>query len=98
MLGREYYKTHTEQVKQRIKKWRDEDPNRVKAHNVVKWAIKSGKIIRPTICQCCGEYSDRLEAHHHSYQPEYWLDVKFLCVSCHRQLHEDLIKQGKELT
>ena len=55
-----------------------------RAHNVVMMALKSGQLIRPTICESCGE-SRSLDAHHDDYLRP--LDVRWLCRACHRNHH-----------
>lgn len=49
------------------------------------YAVKVGKIIRPTVCDHCGE-SKRLQAHHEDYSKP--LEVTWLCGSCHRNIHK----------
>lgn len=53
-------------------------------------AINRGDLIRPTHCELCGFPSDRIQAHHHSYDPKDYLDVTFLCVPCHESIHHQL--------
>ena len=45
-------------------------------------AIKRGELVRPEICSECGK-KGRIEAAHSDYQRR--LDVRWLCVSCHRR-------------
>jgi hypothetical protein len=55
------------------------------ARSYFHWLVKSGKIIKPEICEQCGS-SDKLEAHHHKgYTKEFVRDVRWLCRFCHRQ-------------
>lgn len=62
-------------------------PERVKARETVNNAVKAGKIIRPTLCQDCGN-GGRLHGHHADYSKP--LSVEWLCVSCHRRRHSQL--------
>lgn len=56
-----------------------------RAHRVVRWAIKAGKLQRQP-CQRCG--SPRAEAHHPNYsQP---LNILWLCTKCHHGEHRRL--------
>jgi len=60
-------------------------PDRAKARRQLNNAAARGKIARPKECeQCC--QGGRIEAHHHKgYAPEFWLDVLWLCCSCHKK-------------
>ncbi|MGR3303306.1 MAG: hypothetical protein ACUZ8I_12495 [Candidatus Scalindua sp.] len=58
-----------------------------KAISTVRKAIKEGKLVRPIQCENCHK-ENNLEAHHWSYLPQYWLDIFWLCVKCHRKLQD----------
>lgn len=75
-------------VYQKSRDWLNRDPNRKKAHSAVSRAIKKGTIVRPSCCSKCNQ-PGRVEAHHDSYAPDKWLDVMFLCRSCHKRLHAE---------
>lgn len=68
---------------QRIR--RKKYPEKNKARNKVRRAIKSGKLIRLP-CVKCGELKS--QAHHHDYSKP--LDVIWLCFKCHRLEHGQL--------
>lgn len=60
------------------------------AYSKVKWALTSGRIVRPNQCERCGQNPGTgrdgrslLHAHHHDYSKP--LDVEWLCVKCHRK-------------
>ncbi|MGL6097011.1 MAG: hypothetical protein ACRC7O_14605 [Fimbriiglobus sp.] len=53
------------------------------AHAAVANALRSGKLTRQP-CEECGE---KAQAHHDSYFPERWLDVRWLCGKHHRAWH-----------
>lgn len=72
-------------AKEVIKKWREEDPRRVAAHNAVAKAIKSGKLTRG-ICERCS--AEKPYAHHEDYNKP--LDVMWLCQPCHKQRHKEI--------
>jgi len=63
-------------------------PERVLAHQVVRDAIKAGKLPRPNTLQChyCPEKGKHYH-HHKGYEPEHFLDVVAVCKKCHRKLH-----------
>ena len=50
----------------------------------VKWAVISGKIKKPKLCQKCGKRK-RLQGHHKDYSKP--LDVMWLCIDCHMEQH-----------
>lgn len=54
-----------------------------KAHKAVYYAIKTGKLIKKP-CESCGSLI-RVQGHHWNYDLP--LDVKWMCVSCHRKHH-----------
>lgn len=60
--------------------WRERRPGATRAHNVVAWALKTGKLVRPERCSRC-ERGGRIEAHHESYDRP--LEVEWLCARCH---------------
>lgn len=59
------------------------------ARHAVYNAIRSGQLVRPDTCEECGEtyptQSGRagIQAHHHKGY-DHPLDVKWLCIPCHR--------------
>lgn len=65
------------------KKWRAEDARRMKCHNAVARALKSGKI-EPLPCFVCG--NENSNAHHPSYDLP--LDVVWLCAVHHKECHK----------
>ena len=52
--------------------------------------VIAGRIIRPNICEQCGEQNCRIEAAHYDY--DYPLIVRWLCVSCHRKWDKEFPK------
>lgn len=58
------------------------------ARNAVRVALDNGTLIRPSVCArgdrtCKG----RIQAHHHSYAVDQWLNVEWLCASHHTRVH-----------
>ncbi len=76
----------------RVKKYRDKHPEVNVAHNAVKVAIRSGRMVR----QQCKVFDcfDIGEAHHEDYDKP--LDVEWLCTKHHKQLHME--KKMSEVT
>jgi hypothetical protein len=64
--------------------WQENHPKATKAHWLVRSAIKSGKLIKPTKCTGCGRET-RLSGHHNDYSKS--LEVEWLCSSCHKLRH-----------
>ena len=58
-------------------------PNKYKAHNMVKAAIRGGKLFREP-CKECGS-KKRVHAHHDDYLKP--LNVRWLCSAHHKQWH-----------
>ncbi len=51
-----------------------------RAADRVRYALKTGRLVKPDACQECGK-SGRIQAAHSDYSRP--LDVRWLCVSCH---------------
>ena len=83
-----------ERIKQTIaftKAWRKDDKRSAAAHNAVARAIKVGSLI-PQPCTRCN--SEVTVAHHEDYDKP--LDVVWLCQSCHKKRHIEILKIRKE--
>lgn len=65
--------------------WRKADKRRIKCHNAVSKAIKSGALVRQPCCKCS---SLKSLAHHEDYDKP--LDVVWLCQPCHKQRHKEI--------
>lgn len=61
---------------------KEKNPDRNHAREIVREAIKAGKIIPKEECEFCGDVGVSLEAHHpdHSYP----LLLIYLCRKCHK--------------
>ena len=90
-----YRKWYAEHGRQRradyidmCRSWDRAHPEAERARQLLRNAIKSGKLQRPSVCSECGRTNTRLHAHHSDYtQP---LKVVWLCASCHKNLHNGL--------
>lgn len=50
-------------------------------------AVRSGRIIKPTVCSRCPN-TERIEAHHYlGYAKEHHYDIVWLCKKCHHLAH-----------
>ena len=63
------------------------NPDKYKARNAVGNALRAGKIQRLP-CYYCG--APQTEAHHEDYGKP--LDVRWVCLRCHRQHHHSILK------
>lgn len=104
--NKQYYKDNIERINHHHKEWsrrnRDKmdkftkeyyqrNPERMIVHNQLNWAVKSGKIIRPSICSGCGGESNSIEGHHDDYSKP--LEVVWLCRECHIKFHKKAMAQ-----
>jgi len=67
--------------------WRKLNPEKCKATHLVAYALKLGKINKPSCCSSCGD-ERKLAAHHDDY--EFPFKVRWLCYSCHGREHSKL--------
>ena len=58
------------------------------------YALKHGRLEKPTHCERCKEEITHLEAHHDDYAKQ--LDVTWLCRACHNIVHPHGRGNGKE--
>lgn len=86
-----YYKSLSEKGKKGVcehaKSWRENNPNKCKAHREVAKGLKNGIIIKPVKCDLCFCIK-KLDAHHDDYTKP--LEVMWLCRSCHGSVHRKL--------
>lgn len=98
--GKEHYKQNKEILKEKNKNWRKNHPERVKemrtknqkdyikkypkkvkAHNLAHYNIK---ITKDCLCEICKKrYAKHM--HHPDYDKP--LEVVFVCIKCHNNLH-----------
>lgn len=93
------YATDPEFRKQRLAySWADRrnNPDKYGARDAMTVARKNGTLIRSESCEHCGVSDVRIEGHHWSYLPEHWLDVIWLCTSCHGKEHKRLNELGRD--
>lgn len=68
------------------KAWRRRNPEKVRCHNAVARAIRSGKLVRGP-CEECGT-TENVHAHHADYTKP--LEVRWLCAAHHGYTHTDI--------
>lgn len=79
--------------KEKLKKWRQDNPEKVKASNILNKAVETRKIKRPLSCSNCGKTNTKIIGHHHDYNKP--LDIIWLCSSCHRLIHSKTSNTSK---
>lgn len=80
------YAEHLKKSAISVKKSTDRYPLRKKARNAARYAVATGGLIRPDSCAVCGKRCTP-QAHHDSYEESQWLNVKWMCRSCHSEHH-----------
>lgn len=65
------------------RQYRQRNPDKRRARDAVRQAVKRGRLERPAVCSAC-RATCRAEAHHHlGYAREHRLDVQWFCKPCH---------------
>ena len=109
--NKERYRKNADLVKDRVKRYREENPSAVlatkiracekkptprNAARVIDAAIKAGEITRPGACSGCGASSDDVKIEAHHHDYTRPLDVIWLCPKCHSLLDiERRTREGK---
>lgn len=71
-------------------RFRSKFPEKAAAHDAVRRAISTRRLVRPACCESCG-VPCLVHAHHDDYGKP--LDVAFVCRACHRVL--DGLRRGR---
>lgn len=71
--------------RERQRHYRKANPDKCRAHYLLRDAVKRGEVAIPKLCSRCGRNPTRLHAHHADYSKP--LDVEWLCPTCHYNLH-----------
>jgi len=82
-LSDKYYQKNKEEIKKRHRKWYDNNKLKVRAHDLVNYYLRKGRLIKNEVCELCGGVSR--VAHHNDYNKP--LEVMWLCDKCHNGLH-----------
>ena len=67
------------------KNYEQKYPYKKLAVQAIAYAIRKGKIIRPSLCQNCNN-TGKIHGHHNDYSKPY--EVRWLCVKCHTSWHK----------
>lgn len=77
-----------------VRKFKAANPEKVRVQQIVRQAIRSGKLARPAACSQCGA-ACKPDAHHSDYSRP--LDVTWVCRKCHVDIHHTGKPRGKAL-
>lgn len=93
---KEKRKTHYKQniliQSQRLKEYEKMNKLKRNAKTMINYALATGKLIKPIICENCGNRDLKLEGHHADYSKP--LEVSWLCRKCHINLHRRKLSQS----
>jgi len=76
------------------RKWAVLNQHKRKAQSAASNAVRGGKLQKKTLCEHC-LLEKKLQKHHWSYDEQHWLDVIWLCTSCHGKEHKRLNSIGR---
>ena len=79
--NRLYNIVHRDEKRASLARWRAANPEKARAQDAVKKALRSSRLVCPETCSSCGATGCRIEAHHDDYAKR--LDVRWLCKPCH---------------
>lgn len=79
-----YRGQHSKEQAVLARRWIDANPEKYRAHRLVRQEIAMGRMIRPSNCGGCGQ-TTKIHAHHEDYTKP--LEVRWLCALCHKEAH-----------
>ncbi len=94
-LDREWYSRHRERELLRKRNYRNSNPEKINAYDLLAQAIRLGKISKPDRCSSCKTVGQIL-GHHEDYNKP--LDVIWLCSKCHMRLHASKNRESGKST
>jgi len=83
--SKRWQKAHPEQCAEQSKRHRERQPTKSRARDKLKYAVKSGRMSRPTICTRCSKIG-AIQAHHEDYDKPF--EVEWMCKPCHILHHK----------
>ena len=91
---REYYVKNSEYLREKyrgqkktleqVQRWRNENPEKYKAHYTVSNALARNIIKKKESCEVCNSKT-KLHAHHKDYSKP--LEILWVCAFCHSKIH-----------
>ena len=76
-----------ESIKKSSKKWNDLNKIKKGASTMVGNAVRDGRLIKPSECSRCKNFSRMIHGHHDDYANP--LSVRWLCPPCHKFWHDE---------
>jgi hypothetical protein len=72
-----------------LREYRAANPIKYAAHLLLNNRLRDGKLVKPDLCESCGECGEhrRLHGHHDDYAKP--LEVRWLCPACHHKWHSE---------
>ena len=86
---KEYARSHPDVISRITRKYRKMNPMAYAAHIIVGNAVRDNKLKKPRKCSECNQ-KGVMHGHHEDYYKP--LDVVWVCVKCHTNLHRKHIK------
>jgi len=80
---KKYQELHPEKKRKYIKNYKDNNPERIKANQLVNNKLRYGKLTKKP-CAVCGKL--KVHAHHFDYSKP--LEVIWLCPKHHKEIHQ----------
>lgn len=80
-----YYSEHKEEITASRLQWISKNKHKREAHIIVGNSVRSGRLVKPSNCEECGNYQTGLHGHHEDYGKP--LEVIWLCAKCHSKRH-----------
>lgn len=71
------------------KKYKKNNQEKYKAHNLLWSAVLTRKIIKPKFCSICRRGDCIIDGHHEDYSKP--LEVIWCCRICHKKIHKELL-------
>lgn len=85
-----------QKIQETKRAWAERNQDKRKAQYAISNALRDGDLVRPDCCSHCGTSEKKIQGHHWTYLPEHWLDVIWLCTSCHGKEHKRLNELGRD--
>lgn len=87
---RRYVKNHRTELNEYHRRWKLKNKIKHNAHQAVQTAIMNGDLKKSKKCEDCGLIKKMIHGHHEDYSKP--LEVRWLCVKCHRKAHGNIPK------
>ena len=92
---KEWSRNNSDKVRKQKRAWIEKNKKKYllvqAAYQAVQKALKSGVLIRSDKCQDCETFESTQAHHYKGYASEHYLDVQWLCPTCHSHRHPRLI-------